>query len=59
MRQREELMKRIAILKAKLPLAKCSDSKKAYDEAKAIEQEKRAEVQRLEGETEPIRSVIA
>ena len=54
MRQREEIMRRIKILKAKLPLVKYTDAKNAYDQAKAVQQEKLAILERLREENQPI-----
>ncbi|KAF7723238.1 Structural maintenance of chromosomes protein 5 [Apophysomyces ossiformis] len=58
MKEREEILKTVALLQAKLPLAKYSDAKKLHEEAKEDERQKLAVVRQLEIETEPVLSVV-
>ncbi|KAG0194751.1 Structural maintenance of chromosomes protein 5 [Apophysomyces sp. BC1034] len=58
MKEREAILKTIAILQAKLPLAKYSDAKKQHNEAKEEERQKLAAVRELEIVTEPILSIV-
>ncbi|CDH54512.1 p-loop containing nucleoside triphosphatehydrolase protein [Lichtheimia corymbifera JMRC:FSU:9682] len=58
MQQRAELLKRIALLEAQLPLARYTDAKREYDEAKEAEKEELERVKALEEELGPIKEVL-
>lgn len=58
MQQRAELLKRVALLEAQLPLARYTDAKREYDEAKEAEKEELERVKALEEELGPIKEVL-
>ncbi|KAI8374537.1 uncharacterized protein BYT42DRAFT_576698 [Radiomyces spectabilis] len=58
MRQREAIMKTIALLKAKLPLAKYSDAKKNYEDMREQLDAKQTELRRLEAELAPVQEAV-
>jgi hypothetical protein len=57
MQQREKLLKKIAILKAKIPLAQYADAKKAYDVSKSTRQSASEELNRYKTENMPMDSI--
>ncbi|KAI9016538.1 hypothetical protein CLU79DRAFT_763165 [Phycomyces nitens] len=58
LKQREAALKKVAVLKATLPLAQYSSAKARHDEAKAEEQEKKAFVQEIEASHTPINEAL-
>ncbi|OAD81330.1 hypothetical protein PHYBLDRAFT_120868, partial [Phycomyces blakesleeanus NRRL 1555(-)] len=59
LKQREAALKRVAILKATLPLAKYSSAKIRHDEAKIEEEEKKRVVQQIEQSHLPIQEAVS
>ncbi|KAG2172612.1 hypothetical protein INT44_002627, partial [Umbelopsis vinacea] len=57
MQQREKILKRISILKAKVPLAQYADAKKGYDISKSARQSASEELSRYKTENIPMDSI--
>ncbi|KAI9286759.1 P-loop containing nucleoside triphosphate hydrolase protein [Umbelopsis sp. AD052] len=57
MQQREKILKRISILKAKVPLAQYADAKKGYDISKSARQSASEELNRYKTENIPMDSI--
>ena len=57
MQQREKILKKISILKAKIPLAQYADAKKAYDVSKSTRQTASEELNRYKIENLPMVSI--
>lgn len=58
LKTREEILKRVKLLKAKLPLAKYTDAKAEYDEAKEVERERKQTIEKLEEQLAPIQATL-
>ncbi|KAI7872034.1 hypothetical protein BDF14DRAFT_1755553 [Spinellus fusiger] len=58
LKQREAALNKVAILKAMLPLAKYSEAKTAYDEAKEDEKSKKDQLQALEDSHRPLQIAV-
>ena len=58
MKQQAELLKRVEILEAQLPLSRYTDARREYEEAKEAEKEERERVKALEEELGPIKEVL-
>ncbi|KAH8548434.1 P-loop containing nucleoside triphosphate hydrolase protein [Umbelopsis sp. PMI_123] len=57
MQQREKILKKISILKAKIPLAQYADAKKAYDNSKSVQQSALETLNRYKSENMPMDSI--
>ncbi|KAI8088924.1 uncharacterized protein BX664DRAFT_123673 [Halteromyces radiatus] len=57
-KEREKIEKEISLMNAKLPLAKYSDAKNAYDQAKVAEQEAKTKKIQLERDLEPVHKAL-
>ncbi|KAG2181344.1 hypothetical protein INT43_008927 [Umbelopsis isabellina] len=57
MKQRDIIIKKIAMLKAKIPLAKYADAKKAYDSAKEARKTTEEKLKRCKAENAPMDAV--
>lgn len=57
MQQREKILKKISILKAKIPLAQYADAKKAYDLSRSARQMASEELNRYKIENLPMDSI--
>ncbi|KAI7875309.1 P-loop containing nucleoside triphosphate hydrolase protein [Lichtheimia hyalospora FSU 10163] len=58
MQQQAELLKRVEILEAQLPLSRYTDARREYEEAKEAEKEELEHVKALEEELGPIKEVL-
>lgn len=54
MRERDTILKTVALMRTKLPLAKYSDAKKDFDACKAKEEEAKALYDRMQSENAPL-----
>jgi hypothetical protein len=57
MKQRDIIIKKIAVLKAKIPLAKYADAKKAYDNTKGARKVAEENLKRCKRENAPMDTV--